>query len=253
MIDARRPPRSPSPLLARIRTGQLDAWSRTGARTCSARARRRRRCAVHSPRAWRALLRGSRGLGRVLPRRACGTRPDLTARDPRRRAQRRRRSTRCGAALAPVCGAAPARARGASARNTPARSRRDIAAHYDLGNDLFALMLDPTMMYSCALFETPGMTLEEAARRQARARLRQARPRPARPRARDRHGLGRLRRARRGDARLPRDHDDDLARAARPTPSQRVRAAGLEDRVDRAAATTTASCAAATTSSSRSR
>lgn len=47
-------------------------------------------------------------------------------------------------------------------RSTPARARRDIAAHYDLSNELFALFLDETMMYSCALFERPGMTLREA-------------------------------------------------------------------------------------------
>jgi cyclopropane-fatty-acyl-phospholipid synthase len=63
--------------------------------------------------------------------------------------------------LAPVL--APAQ-RGARllARNTPRRSRRRIAAHYDLGNELFELFLDPTMMYSCALFERPGASLEEA-------------------------------------------------------------------------------------------
>jgi cyclopropane-fatty-acyl-phospholipid synthase len=47
-------------------------------------------------------------------------------------------------------------------RNTRAGSRRNIAAHYDLGNDFFRLMLDETMMYSCALFERPEMTLAEA-------------------------------------------------------------------------------------------
>jgi len=47
-------------------------------------------------------------------------------------------------------------------RNTRAGSRRNIAAHYDLGNDFFRLMLDGTMMYSCALFERPEMTLAEA-------------------------------------------------------------------------------------------
>ncbi|MEO7744099.1 MAG: cyclopropane-fatty-acyl-phospholipid synthase family protein [Usitatibacter sp.] len=46
--------------------------------------------------------------------------------------------------------------------NTRAGSRRNIAAHYDLGNDFFSLFLDETMMYSCALFERPGMTLAEA-------------------------------------------------------------------------------------------
>jgi cyclopropane-fatty-acyl-phospholipid synthase len=47
-------------------------------------------------------------------------------------------------------------------RNTRAESRRNISAHYDLGNGFFRLMLDDTMMYSCALFEQPGMTLAEA-------------------------------------------------------------------------------------------
>lgn len=44
------------------------------------------------------------------------------------------------------------------------RDRREIAAHYDLGNDFFELFLDPTMAYSCGLFEHPGATLEEAQR-----------------------------------------------------------------------------------------
>ncbi|HEX3512246.1 MAG TPA: cyclopropane-fatty-acyl-phospholipid synthase family protein [Solirubrobacteraceae bacterium] len=50
----------------------------------------------------------------------------------------------------------------AIARNTPRRARRQIAAHYDLGNELFALFLDPTMMYSCAVFDRPGASLHEA-------------------------------------------------------------------------------------------
>ncbi|HVY64104.1 MAG TPA: cyclopropane-fatty-acyl-phospholipid synthase family protein [Gammaproteobacteria bacterium] len=47
-------------------------------------------------------------------------------------------------------------------RNTRAGSRRNIAAHYDLGNDFFALWLDESMMYSAAMFEAPDATLEEA-------------------------------------------------------------------------------------------
>ena len=47
-------------------------------------------------------------------------------------------------------------------RNTRDGSRRNIAAHYDLGNDFFALFLDPTMMYSSAIFAQPDMTLEAA-------------------------------------------------------------------------------------------
>ena len=47
--------------------------------------------------------------------------------------------------------------------NTRHGSRRNIAAHYDLGNDFFALFLDRTRMYSCALWPRPEATLEEAA------------------------------------------------------------------------------------------
>ena len=44
-------------------------------------------------------------------------------------------------------------------RNTRDGSRRNISAHYDLGNDFFKLWLDPTMMYSSAVFERPDATL----------------------------------------------------------------------------------------------
>jgi cyclopropane-fatty-acyl-phospholipid synthase len=47
-------------------------------------------------------------------------------------------------------------------RNSRDGSRRNIAAHYDLGNDLFALMLDESMAYSCGVFERDGATLHEA-------------------------------------------------------------------------------------------
>jgi len=49
-------------------------------------------------------------------------------------------------------------------RNTRAGSRRNISAHYDLGNDFFRLMLDETMMYSCAVFERADMPLADASR-----------------------------------------------------------------------------------------
>jgi cyclopropane-fatty-acyl-phospholipid synthase len=51
---------------------------------------------------------------------------------------------------------------GVMRRNTRAGSQRNIAAHYDLGNDFYRLWLDETMMYSCAVFEQPGMSLAEA-------------------------------------------------------------------------------------------
>ena len=47
-------------------------------------------------------------------------------------------------------------------RNTRDGSRDNIAAHYDLGNEFFQLFLDPTMMYSSALFEDQLASLESA-------------------------------------------------------------------------------------------
>ena len=47
-------------------------------------------------------------------------------------------------------------------------ARRNIAAHYDLGNELFELMLDSTMTYSCALFERPDEPLADAQLRKLR-------------------------------------------------------------------------------------
>jgi len=46
--------------------------------------------------------------------------------------------------------------------NDPDGARANIAAHYDLGNSLFSLFLDSSMMYSCAWFESPEATLEQA-------------------------------------------------------------------------------------------
>jgi cyclopropane-fatty-acyl-phospholipid synthase len=50
-------------------------------------------------------------------------------------------------------------------RNTRRGARRNVADHYDLGNEFFALMLDPTLTYSSAVFDPPEATLEEASTR----------------------------------------------------------------------------------------
>jgi cyclopropane-fatty-acyl-phospholipid synthase len=47
-------------------------------------------------------------------------------------------------------------------KNTKIGSRKNILAHYDLGNDFYALFLDPTMTYSCGIFKTDQSTMEEA-------------------------------------------------------------------------------------------
>jgi len=47
-------------------------------------------------------------------------------------------------------------------RNSRRGSRRNIRAHYDLGNDLFASFLDETMTYSCGYFEDATVSMREA-------------------------------------------------------------------------------------------
>ena len=147
-------------LLERMRAGQLTILEGERALVLghgSPRATVR----VNSPRLWPRLLHGSRGMAEAYMQ-GLWESSDLTAvvrvatHNTRSLDEWRRR-------------VAPARvplqaARGIRTRNTPARSRRDIAAHYDLGNELFALMLDETMMYSSAYFPSRGMTLAQASR-----------------------------------------------------------------------------------------
>ncbi len=47
-------------------------------------------------------------------------------------------------------------------RNSIGRAKENIAEHYDLNNNFFRLFLDPTLTYSCALFDKKEMTLQEA-------------------------------------------------------------------------------------------
>ena len=47
-------------------------------------------------------------------------------------------------------------------RNTQSGSKRNILAHYDLGNELYTRFLDPEMMYSSAIYPTETSSLEEA-------------------------------------------------------------------------------------------
>ena len=117
------------------------------------------------------------------------------------------------------------------------QAARNIAAHYDLGNDFYRLFLDETMTYSSAVFASPDQSLADAQRNKYRRHRRARRPRRRRARPRDRHRLGRLRAVRRRRARLPGDDDHDLAGAARTSPRERVRAAGPR------ATSSTSSCA----------
>ncbi|WP_339347856.1 cyclopropane-fatty-acyl-phospholipid synthase family protein [uncultured Sphingomonas sp.] len=63
-------------------------------------------------------------------------------------------------------------------RNDRAGARRNIAAHYDLGNDFYREWLDPTLTYSSALFAVPDEPLERAQRRKLDAILARTAARP---------------------------------------------------------------------------
>jgi cyclopropane-fatty-acyl-phospholipid synthase len=52
--------------------------------------------------------------------------------------------------------------RGLQQFNTAARAKRNVQRHYDLSGEIYKLFLDEDMQYSCAYFERPDMTLEEA-------------------------------------------------------------------------------------------
>lgn len=51
---------------------------------------------------------------------------------------------------------------GTHKKNDITKAKQNIIAHYDLGNDFFKLFLDPTMMYSCAVYEPEHISLEQA-------------------------------------------------------------------------------------------
>lgn len=46
--------------------------------------------------------------------------------------------------------------------NSLAGSRNNVHLHYDLGNDFYAQWLDPEMLYTCAYFTSPALSLEQA-------------------------------------------------------------------------------------------
>ena len=148
-------------MLARLRAGQLTVVEGARQRTVLGRGSPRALVQVRSPRLWPALLRGSRGLAEAY-RDGLWEAPDLVAlfrlgaRNVWALDRWRRRVAPLRVPLQVLSGI--------RVRNTPSRSRRAAAAHYDLGDRLFALMLDETMMYSSAYFPRAGMTLAEASR-----------------------------------------------------------------------------------------
>ncbi|WP_372017436.1 class I SAM-dependent methyltransferase [Pseudoxanthomonas sp. 10H] len=148
--------------LVGLRHGALvieDAWGRA---VLGERGAREVRMVVDDPRAYRMLaLNGSIGAGEAYGAGLwrCDDLVGLVRLLVRNRG------------LLDAMETGPARLGGAAQRawhalrgNTRAGSRRNIAAHYDLGNDFFGLFLSADLMYSSALWET-GDSLDQASTR----------------------------------------------------------------------------------------
>jgi cyclopropane-fatty-acyl-phospholipid synthase len=150
-------------VLPRLGGGQLELIEPGGARFRfgDVASDLRATITLHSQRFYRALLSGSVAVGEAyrdgiwdtndpvsLVRIACRNMGSLDA--------LRRRFHPLLGPLQRTLGRVP--------RNTRRKARRHISAHYDLGNDLFALFLDESMMYSSAYFPDAEATLAEAQR-----------------------------------------------------------------------------------------
>ncbi len=144
--------------LRRIRAGTLVIVERNRRRSFGSGAPVAT-AAVRSSRVWRKLLHGSVGLADAYAEGVWSS-PDLVAliRLAARNGAAMDRARRRIAGLQRPLQVARALVR----PDSRDRRRRDIAAHYDLGNELFARMLDSSMTYSCALFEREEMTLADA-------------------------------------------------------------------------------------------
>ena len=121
------------------------------ARPRAARARPRLRRGVARDRRHRRRVPGRRRLGAAADR-ARATGRGCSPRSPSRRSRRGSRAGRATELLLP------------GERHSPERDAEAIRYHYDVGNEFFALFLDPSMTYSCALFSRGAQTLEEAQR-----------------------------------------------------------------------------------------
>jgi cyclopropane-fatty-acyl-phospholipid synthase len=181
---------------------------------------------VRSPELYRRLLRGSPGLADAYMD-GLWTSPDLVTlvRLGARNGEAMDRPRRL---FRPLVGPAHAIGR---ARNTIARSRKQIGAHYDLGNDLFALFLDERMMYSSAIFPRPDATLEEAALHKIDVVCRKLELSPSDHLLEIGTGWGALAVHAAGEYGC-RVTTTTISRQQHDRAVERVRAAGLEDHVD---------------------
>ncbi|MFD3511767.1 class I SAM-dependent methyltransferase [Streptomyces sp. NPDC058657] len=83
------------------------------------------------------------------------------ARDPRLRAAARE-LLKLGGPLPPPPAPPEELRRRTGMLHTKRRDKESISHHYDVGNDFYALVLGPSMVYSCAYFSDPAATLEDA-------------------------------------------------------------------------------------------
>ena len=123
------------------------------------------------------------------------------------------------------------RLRHLSRDNTLPGSRRNIRAHYDLSNAFFQTFLDPSMMYSCGLYRDPSESLEQAQLNKLDAVIGKARLRPSHHVLEIGCGWGQFA-IRAAQTRGCRVTGLTLSQEQYALARERVRAAGLEDRVE---------------------
>jgi cyclopropane-fatty-acyl-phospholipid synthase len=143
-------------VLGRIQHGRLELRDRGEVRAYGPEdAELRAVVTMHSPKAWRAWLRGSTGMAESYSSGLWDC-DDLVAL-VRIAAREMRRYDRVRSRLVPL-----QRVAAMVPRNSKLRARKHIAAHYDLGDDLFSLFLDEGMTYSSGLYEREDASLDEA-------------------------------------------------------------------------------------------
>ncbi|HEU5252065.1 MAG TPA: cyclopropane-fatty-acyl-phospholipid synthase family protein [Solirubrobacterales bacterium] len=147
-------------VLGRVRNGRIDVVEGSRERSYGpADADLRATLTINDPAAWRGPLRGSVGLGEGYVDGLWET-DDLVALIQIAARELRQMDGVRGAVARPR--GLWHRLRRLVPENTRPNARRNISAHYDLGNDLFAAFLDERMMYSCAYFPDPTTSLEGA-------------------------------------------------------------------------------------------
>jgi cyclopropane-fatty-acyl-phospholipid synthase len=147
-------------VLGRVRGGRIDVVEGSRERSYGPEnAALRATVTIHDPAAWRGPLRGSVGLGETYVAGLWDT-DDLVALIQIAARELRELDGLRGLVARPR--GLWHRVRGLVPENTRSGARENIAAHYDLGNDLFAAFLDERMMYSCAYFPEAGASLEQA-------------------------------------------------------------------------------------------